>query len=94
MNDLNSVLVEGNLKADPALDDESVCRFSIDSRHRSKHSVFGIEVSGELGAKCAEYLQEGRAVRVLGHLRSETDERVTIVAEHVEFRTTKQRAER
>ena len=83
MNDLNSVLVEGNLTRDPLLSKTPagmpVCNFSMGTHHLYKKneeqhtetSFFDVEVWSKLGENCAEYLRKGRGVRVVGRLRQD-----------------------
>lgn len=105
MNNLNSVLIEGNLVRDPVAGytpkGTSVTNFSIGSNRQYKSgdqtvkeaSFFSIETWGRLADTCAEYLEKGRKVRIVGRLKQDrwTDtegnphNRVKVVAEHVEF---------
>ncbi len=83
MNDLNSILVEGNLTRDPLLSTTpqgtSVCNFAVGSHHmykkddeqRTETSFFDVEVWAKLGENCAEYLRKGRGVRVVGRLKQD-----------------------
>jgi len=83
MNNLNSVLVEGNLVRDPELrttpKGTPVGSFTIGSNRFYKmndesikeSSFFSIEVWGRLAENCAEYLSKGRAVRVVGRLKQD-----------------------
>lgn len=83
MNDLNSVLVEGNLTRDPLLattpNGTSVCNFAVGTHHeykredqrREETSFFDVEVWAKLGENCAEYLRKGRGVRVVGRLKQD-----------------------
>lgn len=84
MNNLNSVLIEGNLTADPqnnVLDSgKNVCRFSIATNryYRSAEKELISEVSyidvdtwGSLAEGCARYLKKGRGVRVVGRIKQE-----------------------
>ena len=83
MNDLNSILMEGNLTRDPVLSTTpsgtSVCNFSMGSHHlyrkdeeqRKETSFFDVEVWAKLGENCAEYLRKGRGVRVVGRLKQD-----------------------
>lgn len=83
MNDLNSVLVEGNLTRDPLLSTTpqgtSVCNFAVGTHHlykrddeqRKETSFFDVEVWAKLAENCAEYLRKGRGVRVVGRLKQE-----------------------
>ncbi|MEA1876828.1 MAG: single-stranded DNA-binding protein [Bacteroidota bacterium] len=80
MNNLNSVLLEGNLTADPKLNitsnGTSVCHFSIaTNRYYKKDDVYvqkviftDIEVWQGLADNCAQYLMKGRGVRVVGRI--------------------------
>lgn len=83
MNDLNSILVEGNLTRDPVLSTTPtgtpVCNFSVGSHHlykkeneqRKETSFFDVEVWARLAENCAEYLSKGRGVRVVGRLKQD-----------------------
>ncbi len=83
MNDLNSILVEGNLTRDPVLSTTptgtSVCNFSVGSHHlykkeneqRKETSFFDVEVWSRLAENCSEYLRKGRGVRVVGRLKQD-----------------------
>ena len=83
MNDLNSILVEGNLTRDPVLSTTPtgtpVCNFSMGSHHLYKKeteqlketSFFDVEVWSRLAENCAEYLHKGRGVRVVGRLKQD-----------------------
>ncbi len=83
MNDLNSILMEGNLTRDPVLtttpQGTSVCNFSMGSHHlyrkdedqHKETSFFDVEVWSKLGENCAEFLRKGRGVRVVGRLKQD-----------------------
>jgi single-strand DNA-binding protein len=84
MNNLNSVLIEGNLTQDPQTNvlpsGKSVCRFSIASnryyRNPAKElinevSYIDIDTWGSLAEGCAKYLHKGRGVRIVGRLKQE-----------------------
>jgi single-strand DNA-binding protein len=106
MNNLNSILIEGNLVRDPLLRSTPkgtpVCTFSLASNRFFKQdsglerevSFFDVETWAKLAESCYNLGHKGRGVRVVGRLKQErwngTDgkarSRVTIVAEHVEFR--------
>ena len=94
MNDLNSVLIEGTLTADPVLTDTDQngarCRFTMvttritrDGQTHASH--FTVETADGLARNCHEHLQQNRGVRVVGCL-AEADFLPVIQAEHVEFR--------
>jgi single-strand DNA-binding protein len=106
MNNLNSILIEGNLVRDPMLratpKGTSVCTFSLasnrffrqDSGLEREVSFFEVETWAKLAEACNTRGKKGRGVRVVGRLKQDrwtgTDgkprSRITIVAEHVEFR--------
>jgi len=106
MNNLNSILIEGNLVRDPLLRSTSkgtqVCTMSLASNRFYKQdtgfekevSFFDVETWARLAEACYAKGKKGRGVRVVGRLKQDrwTDaegkphSRVSIVAEHVEFR--------
>ena len=83
MNQLNSILIEGNLTRDPNLNETksgtSVCNFSLASnRYYKKNgegqnevSFFDVETWSKLAENCGEYLKKGRGVRVVGRLKQD-----------------------
>jgi len=88
MNDLNSVLLEGNLTRDPESTVTkgwtTLCtftigvnrRYKIEGEQKEEASFFEIETWGRLAENCFEYLSKGRGVRVVGRLKQsrwETD---------------------
>jgi single-strand DNA-binding protein len=106
MNNLNSILIEGNLARDPTYKETAkgtpICTFSIASNRFYKSgddtekevSFFDIETWSKLAGQCYNLGRKGRGVRVVGRLKQErwndgdgkARSKVTIVAEHVEFR--------
>jgi single-strand DNA-binding protein len=106
MNNLNSILIEGNLVRDPLLRSTAkgtqVCTFTLasnrffkqDSGLEKEVGFFDVESWSKLAEHCYNQGRKGRGVRVVGRLKQDrwngTDgkphSRVTIVAEHVEFR--------
>ncbi|GAB6391181.1 MAG: single-stranded DNA-binding protein [Treponematales bacterium] len=106
MNNLNSILIEGNMVRDPALKatpkGTQVCTFSLasnryyrqDSQLAKEVSFFEVESWAKLAESCHSQGRKGRGVRVVGRLKQDrwngsdgkSHSRVTIVAEHVEFR--------
>jgi single-strand DNA-binding protein len=106
MNNLNSILLEGNLVNDPVFlkteKETPLCTFSIASNRFFKQgsglekevSYFDVEAWSKLGETCHNFGHKGRGVRVVGRLKQErwtgTDgkphSKISIVAEHVEFR--------
>jgi single-strand DNA-binding protein len=83
MNNLNSILIEGNLVRDPALSQTPrgtpVCTFSLasnrfyktDKESQKEVSFFDVEAWSKLGETCADNLKKGRGVRVVGRLKQE-----------------------
>lgn len=83
MNNLNSILLEGNLTRDPELSytpsGTAVCRFSIavnrsyklNEEYQDEVSFFDIEIWSRQAEVCAEYLKKGRGVRVVGRLKQD-----------------------
>ena len=106
MNELNSVLLEGNLVRDVKLrttkNGGSVGNFSVasnrfyrkDGNIEKEVSFFDVETWSKLAENCYNFGHKGRGVRVVGRLKQDrwtgddgkTRSKVTIVAEHVEFR--------
>ncbi len=111
MNDLNYVLLSGNLTRDPKFSymgpDAVLCTFSIAVNRsysdkkpsertsedwKTKTSFVSIESWGNVAESCGRHLSKGRGVRVVGRLKQTTwkedglpREKMTVVAEHVEF---------
>ena len=83
MNNLNSILLEGNLVRDPELSytpkGTPVCSFSVATNRYFKQgeefqqevSFFDISAWSRLAEVCAEYLKKGRGVRVVGRLKQD-----------------------
>jgi len=106
MNNLNSILIEGNLVRDPLLRSTpkgtQVCTLSLASNRFYKQdtgfekevSFFDVETWSKLAEACYNKGRKGRGVRVVGRLKQDRwndsegkhHSKVTIVAEHVEFR--------
>jgi len=83
MNNLNSILVEGNLVKDPELayttKGTAVCKFSVacnrffkqEEEMQKEVSYFDVSTWARLAEVCGEYLKKGRGVRVVGRLRQD-----------------------
>ncbi len=82
MNNLNSILVEGNLTHDPDVNvtsnGSSVCNFSVATnryyRNKEKEVIqetlyLPVESWGNLAETCGSYLKKGKKVRVVGRLK-------------------------
>ena len=83
MNNLNSVLIEGNMVRDPLIRSTpkgtQVCNFSIasnryyrqDSNLEKETGFFEIEAWGKLADACGNLGRKGRGVRVVGRLKQD-----------------------
>jgi single-strand DNA-binding protein len=79
MNALNSILIEGNLIADPVETNSGKmksCSFQIENERfikeegikKSKTCSFEIEAHGKFAENCLNHLEKGRGCRVVGRL--------------------------
>lgn len=83
MNNLNSILLEGNLVRDPEIantkSDISFCRFSLatnryykqNNKYEQEVSYFDVKCWGKLAEVCNEYLKKGRGVRIIGRIKQD-----------------------
>ena len=83
MNNLNSILIEGNLVKDPELSytakGTAVCKFSVacnrafkqDDQLQKEVSFFDVSTWTRLAEVCGEYLKKGRGVRAVGRLKQD-----------------------
>ncbi len=85
MNNLNSVLLEGNLVRDPELavvgeQHNELAKFTIavnryykgsDGKPNQEVLYISVDAWGSLGKNCLSYLTKGRTVRVVGRLRQD-----------------------
>ena len=98
MNQLNSVILEGNLKGKPKVlmngDKRDGLSFKIGVERYAKDregnpvqsvTVFEIRVFGILGETCYKNLKPKRGVRIVGRLAKDKS-KVYVLAEHVEFK--------
>ena len=81
MNNLNSILIEGNLTRDPSVKNipggSMVCDFSVASNrwfkkndeYEKEVSFFEVETWSKLAQTCSSTLKKGRGVRVVGRLK-------------------------
>jgi single-stranded DNA-binding protein len=101
MNNLNSVLLEGNLTEDAQSLDGSGSKttFTIASSRYSKTNgiiekeinFFEVECRGKIAKSCLKFGCKGREARVVGYLKQirqagVKSSKVIIVAEHIEFK--------
>ena len=83
MNNLNSVLIEGNMVRDPLIRSTqkgtSVCNFTIasnrfyrqDSNLEKEVGFFDVEAWGRLAQACTDKGRKGKGVRVVGRLKQD-----------------------
>ena len=83
VNNLNSILLEGNLARDPELrytpQGTPVCTlnvastrtYKIDGERVEEVSFIDATTSGKLATVCAEHLAKGRGIRVVGRIKQE-----------------------
>jgi len=83
MNNLNSVLIEGNMVRDPLFRSTgkgtAVCNFTIASNRYYKQDTnfekevgfFDVETWGKLADVCSNHGRKGRGVRVVGRLKQD-----------------------
>jgi len=100
MNNLNSILIEGKLVDNPRENNglvtmtlRSIRYYKSDDGFKKEYTDIEIETTGKLGESCLKKGKKGRGLRVVGRIaqRWYDDEgkpctKITIVAEHVEFR--------
>lgn len=79
MNNINYIILDGNLTRDPELRQTSnsmVCNFAIAVNYTYKDqnqvSFFNIETWGRLAETCSEYLRKGSKITVQGELRQKS----------------------
>lgn len=83
LNNLNSIIIEGNLVRDPQLktipNGTFVCSFSVatnryyrqNEQTEKEVSFFEVETWAKLAQTCGEVLKKGRGVRVVGRLKQD-----------------------
>ncbi len=83
MNNLNSVLIEGNLTRDPELSytgkGTAVARLGVannrwfkqENELQKETSFFEVTVWGHQAEVCEQYLKKGRGIRVVGRLKQD-----------------------
>ncbi len=89
LNNLNSIIIEGNLVRDPLLktipNGHQVCSFALASNRFYKQndetekevSFFEVETWSRLAETCGQTLKKGRGVRVVGRLKQDRWEDAT-----------------
>ena len=83
MNNLNSVIIEGNLVRDPegklTPKGTALCEFAVatnryykqDGVRHSEVSYFDVEVWSRVAESCEKHLNKGRGVRIVGRLKQD-----------------------
>ena len=83
MNNLNSILLEGNLVRDPELGytgkGMACCKFALannryfkqEEEYQEETSFFNITTWGKQAEACSGFLKKGRGVRVIGRLKQD-----------------------
>jgi len=83
MNNLNSILVEGNLTRDPVYSEtprgKSVCSFNIatnryykqEEEFQNEVSYLDVETWSRLADACRDHLAKGRGVRIVGRVKQD-----------------------
>lgn len=82
MNQLNSIILEGNVVKKAEMSEPTkgfiVCKFPIAVNRKTKTpegefhdevSYFDVETYGEMAEKCSKYCDKGKGVRVVGRLK-------------------------
>lgn len=93
MNDINSVIVEGEMGTVP--NDDGKCyvivtrtfKNELDEKETTR-SHFFIVIKGRLAEMYADKFKRGRKVRIVGRLQNDNRGRAEIFAEHIEFKPT------
>jgi len=103
MNNLNSIILEGNVVEKPMFDNTgklvsalfpiSVKRYSKTSNNEPLEECFkfDIETYGKLAEFCKDKCSLNRGIRVVGRL-IEREGKVSVVAEHIEFKPQTKKA--
>jgi single-strand DNA-binding protein len=83
MNNLNSILLEGEMVSDPHYQNDKsgkpACRFTLSSSRffkadggiEKETGYFDIETNGKLAVQCRQNGRQGRGLRVVGRLKQE-----------------------
>lgn len=107
MNQLNSLIIEGNVTREPEFKETAngykICNIPVavnrfyknaEGEGVSEVSYFNIETFGKMAESCQKNCEKGRGIRVVGRLKQnrwtnpegKAQSRISIVAEHVEFK--------
>lgn len=107
MNQLNSLIIEGNVVRNPDYREPSkgfkVCTvpLAVNRFYKNKNgeginevSYFNVETFGKMAEICANECEKGRGMRIVGRLKQDrwknadgkTSSKISIIAEHIEFK--------
>lgn len=93
LNKTSTVTVQGNPVTVITIETRRSCKDSYDGTEKEELSKFDVDTFGKLAEMCNEYANEGRTIRVVGRLTTHditvngtTVPRITILAEHIEFK--------
>ncbi len=83
MNNLNSILLEGNLTKDPEISKTkngiATCNLTVatnrsykeENKYEQEVSYFDVKAYGKLAEVSGEYLKKGRGVRIIGRIKQD-----------------------
>ena len=101
MNQLNSIILEGNVSEKPVFDEVkgtfdfpiAVKRFykNEDGSEELETSHFNIRSYGKMAEVCKDKCTVDRGIRVVGRLKEENS-KVIVIAEHIEFKPKSKKA--
>lgn len=84
MNDLNSIILEGEITSLFGNIDDNLCRCIINSNRSDGSCPIVIKMDGNLGKICNKTLKVGRKIRVVGSLVFNDPDHY-INAKHIDF---------
>ena len=98
MNDINSVIVEGEMGTVP--NDDGKCYVIVTRTFKDElgevektRNHFFVVIKGRLAEMYADKFKRGRKVRIVGRLQNDNRGRAEIFAEHIEFKPIFETAE-
>jgi single-stranded DNA-binding protein len=98
MNDINSVIVEGEMGTVP--NDDGKCYVIVTRTFKNDlgekettRTHFFVVIKGRLAEMYADKFKRGRKVRIVGRLQNDNRGRAEIFAEHIEFKPIFETAE-
>jgi single-stranded DNA-binding protein len=91
MNDINSVIVEGEMGNVP--NDDGKCYVIVTrtfknglAEFETTRNHFFVVIKGRLAESYTDKFKKGRKVRIVGRLKNDNRGRAEIFAEHIEFK--------